>query len=137
MKVSTRSTRKGTAIVEFALVGPLAFLLIFAIIAMGLAVWTYNNLSEAVREGGRYATVHGSQSSKPIALNNDTDVIATVKNYCFVMDPSNLTVTSSCPDNHAGTLVTVKVSYPYKWWFGLPLIPTLTLSSQTVMMIAH
>jgi len=56
------SREDGASAVEFALIlTPLLFLMI-GIVDFGLAVWGYNNLSEAVRQGARYAIVRGAES---------------------------------------------------------------------------
>src|ERR1044072_475264 len=50
-------SERGAALVEFALVVPLLMMMMCAAIDFGLAVYTLNNLTAAVREGGRYAAV--------------------------------------------------------------------------------
>ena len=53
----------GAAVVEFALVVPVLFLIIFAVIDFGRALWTLNVLSSGVREGARAAAVEQSAST--------------------------------------------------------------------------
>jgi Flp pilus assembly protein TadG len=55
----------GQAMVEFALVAPIFFLMIFGIIEGGRFILFYETLNNAVREGARFAIVHGSNSSCP------------------------------------------------------------------------
>src|SRR6056297_2066121 len=50
--------KKGQAMVETIFVLPLLFLLIFGIIEFGRIYFTYSILSNAAREGARYAAVH-------------------------------------------------------------------------------
>ena len=52
----------GQAMVEFALIAPLFFFLLFSIIEFGRAVYYTQMLNNAAREGARYAIVHGSNS---------------------------------------------------------------------------
>jgi Flp pilus assembly protein TadG len=52
----------GQAMVEFALIAPLFFFLLFSIIEFGRAVYYIQMLNNAAREGARYAIVHGSRS---------------------------------------------------------------------------
>ncbi len=52
------NNRKGQAMVETIFVLPLLFLLVFGIIEFGRIYFTYSILSNAVREGARYAAVH-------------------------------------------------------------------------------
>ncbi|OAI51348.1 hypothetical protein AYO44_00630 [Planctomycetaceae bacterium SCGC AG-212-F19] len=143
MKRNTRTQRKGAAAVEFALVASLLFVLIFAIISMGLCVWCYNTLSEACQEGARYAAVRGFGSANDFVCGpaaDDAHVQAIVKNYCFIMDPSAsvLTIHSSWdPDNHPGSHVTVSATYKFSWFFGISRFSSITLKSSHTMAIAQ
>ena len=47
----------GAAMVEFAIIAPLLFLLIFGIIDFGRVFFLYNNLTNAAREGARLGAV--------------------------------------------------------------------------------
>ena len=64
-----RQERKGAALVETAIVYPVLFLLIFGIILVGIAVFRYQQVAHAAREGARYAIVHGDKSAE----ENKTD----------------------------------------------------------------
>jgi Flp pilus assembly protein TadG len=57
-----RARRTGQAMVEFALIAPLFFFLLFSIIEFGRAVYYIQMLNNAAREGARFAIVHGSNS---------------------------------------------------------------------------
>jgi len=50
-------TQKGAAMVEFALIALLFFMILFGIIEFGRALFTYNTLVEATRRGARVAAV--------------------------------------------------------------------------------
>jgi len=52
---SVNVKEKGAALVEFALVAPLFFLVLFAIIEFGYLYWANLSMQHAVREGARYA----------------------------------------------------------------------------------
>jgi Flp pilus assembly protein TadG len=52
------STRRGQALVEFALVIPIFLLVLVAIFDLGRAVFAYNTLTNAAREGARMAIVN-------------------------------------------------------------------------------
>ena len=63
--VAVRGRRsRGQALPEFALVAPLFFLLLFGIIEAGRFIYYYEILSNATREGARYAIVNGAGSSE-------------------------------------------------------------------------
>ncbi len=59
---------KGSSIVEFALILPVFFLLVFAIIDYGLLYWANLTMQYAVREGTRYA-ITGQANLDPNASN--------------------------------------------------------------------
>jgi hypothetical protein len=57
-----RKHSKGQAVAEFALIFPLFLLLILVIVDVARAIFVYSVISDAAREGARYAIVHGTQS---------------------------------------------------------------------------
>ena len=48
---------RGQALVEFAIVAPVFFLLLFGLIDLGRYVYVTNSFAQAAREAGRYASV--------------------------------------------------------------------------------
>lgn len=50
---------RGASLVEFALIAPILFLLLFGIIELGRVVATFNSVNTAAREGARYGTALG------------------------------------------------------------------------------
>ena len=56
--MKTRKRGLGQALVEFALLIPLFILIVILFIDLGRATSVYIQLSNAVREGTRYAIVH-------------------------------------------------------------------------------
>jgi hypothetical protein len=56
---------RGQALAEFALLAPIFFFVIFALIELGRAVYYNQILDSAARDGARYAVVHGFQSICP------------------------------------------------------------------------
>ena len=56
---------RGQAMVEFALVAPMLFLLIIGIIEAGRFVFLTEVMHNATKEGARYAIVHGSDAVCP------------------------------------------------------------------------
>ena len=51
--------RRGTTVVECAVVYPLTMMLLLGTIIMGLGIFRYEQLQSLAREGARYASVHG------------------------------------------------------------------------------
>src|SRR5947208_1304045 len=52
-----RQSRRAQALVEFAMVAPIFFVLLFGIIEGGRFIFYYETLNNATREGARYAIV--------------------------------------------------------------------------------
>src|SRR5438270_13060235 len=72
MSLRRRKAQESQALIEFALVSPVLLLLIFGILDLGRAVFYYDTLNHAAREGAR-AAVRASQ-----ALPTNADVLSTV-----------------------------------------------------------
>jgi Flp pilus assembly protein TadG len=93
----TRNRRKGSAVLEFTLVGiPLMFLFI-STEEMARAMWQYHTLQYAVKMANSYASVHGATCASPNSCSVDvSDIVGVFKNYAAVIPMSqvNLTLTS-------------------------------------------
>jgi Flp pilus assembly protein TadG len=70
-----RGTRRGQALVEFALVIPLFLLLLVAIFDLGRAVFAWNTLSNAAREGARIAIVNQYKPSIVARAKQSTAIV--------------------------------------------------------------
>jgi Flp pilus assembly protein TadG len=115
-------SERGAALVEFALVVPFLMIIMCATIDFGLAVFQLNNLTAAVREGGRFAA-----AKQPLAAN-DPAVNQRVYNYITpgmnngMTNAQKLATISNSFDNATG-LVTVRITgYAYK-----PMTPLASL----------
>ena len=111
MRFWTRFVRQedGAAMVEFALVTSLIFVpLVFGIIEFGRLNWAKTMITNAAKEGARYAAVHGAESG---AVADS----AAVANYVIGRTQlSPLVVRSSwAQSKDPGDTVTVQVEYTY------------------------
>lgn len=66
--------RRGQSMVEFAVVAPLFFLLVFGITDFGLMFFRLETLQFAVREAGRYA-VTGQGGTGKVRVQSITDIV--------------------------------------------------------------
>ena len=71
LKNWTGNPEKGQALLEFAAVTLVFFILVFGIIEFGRALWTWNTIVQATREGARYAVV-------AIPTSGDTEIMKVV-----------------------------------------------------------
>lgn len=62
---------RGQGLAEFALVLPIFLLVVFGMIDVGRVVWATDNITNAAREGARFASVHGGSfiSACPVGPN--------------------------------------------------------------------
>jgi hypothetical protein len=60
---------RGQALVEFALIAPLLFLMVGGIITLGMGVFYQQQLTNAAREAARYAAIHSETSQCPTRSN--------------------------------------------------------------------
>ena len=115
-----RRDQRGTALVEFALIAPLLFLLLFGIIDFGRALDYYNQVTQLSGQGARAAAVNLNPDGSPItsgtSLQNQL-----VTQYTAQPELKNgevVCVVGPLPQK-VGDPVTVKVSYQFHF---LPLI---------------
>jgi len=127
---SCRRNRRGAAAVEFAVVSPVLFLLIFGMIEFGRMVMVQQVITNAAREGARKGVLDGSTNS---------DVTTVVSNYLTSANitGATTTVTPTNPSNATyGGTVTVSVSVPYSSVSWLPhnfWLGSKTLTATSVM----
>lgn len=109
-----RRDEHGQSLVETALLLPIVVILIVGLLDVSLAVWASNTLATAVREGTRYAIVHGADSTEPSGPGSTSRVEQHVRGHAI--GQSNLSVTVTYPDgsNGRGKRVTVEATLPYK-----------------------
>src|SRR5579859_2490443 len=82
MVTRRRPTRsRGQAMVEFALLAPLGFLLLLSIIVVGIVVTNYIQLTNAARDGARVAAICGSSSTAQMPNGTGTCTPALVAAY--------------------------------------------------------
>lgn len=68
-----RRERRGQALTEFVLVAPLFFMVLFGIIVFGIAIFYQQEVTNAAREGARYAAIHSATSRCPTVSNLEPD----------------------------------------------------------------
>ena len=145
-------SEEGSAIVDFALSSTVMLAVIFGVVQLSLALYTYNYISDAAREGARYAIVRGSTScltvgktTSTISDCNDTTGTGIVSYVQGLKYPGidwsrckTACVTVSWPSTNArGNLVNVSISYPYT--LNVPFVKQMSfnLGSSSSMVIQN
>jgi Flp pilus assembly protein TadG len=135
--VEQKNGEAGSALVEFAVASVIILTVLFGIIDMGRALYSYDWVSDAARRGSRYSMVRGQESCQ--GTLHLTDCMAqtgtapystpnTIGYYImsngFAIDRNAVTVTTACwPDTKAlngapcpaGTAVIVGVKLAFSW----------------------
>jgi Flp pilus assembly protein TadG len=138
----------GQTLVETAICVSVLLTVTFGIMGAGLALYTYNIVCEAARDGSRYAMVHGSSCSGCVATNASVQSYVRGLGYPAV-SASNLSVNATWPDSgtsctpsvspcdNPGNNVMVTVTYQLPW--SIPFMPssTLSLTSTSEVIIAQ
>ena len=142
---SRRNRSRAQALVEFALVVPWFFLLLFGIIEAGRFIFYYETLSNATREGARYAIVNGANtlgcpSGPPAPGSSGCDtsgdnVSARVRQSGIGL-PNAITVTPTwTPDNGRGSTVNVAAQMTYHVLVPLVPLPDITVKAESTLVI--
>ncbi len=125
-----RRTRRGAAVVEFAIVAPIFFLLVFGMVEFGRMVMVQQILTNASREGARKAVIDGI---------SDSDVQASVEEYLENASVSGATITVTTteptpPDTAEARTVRVTIPFSQVSWMPSPMyLGGKTLSAATTM----
>ena len=136
---TNRRRRRGTAILEQAIVLPMMILLFMGSFISGLGVFRYQQISMLAREGTRWAAVHGPtyQIENPtIAAITSTDVYNNAVAPKMVgLNAAQLTCTLT-PTPMASTAKTAIVKVTYHW-VPESLFSPITFSSTSTMPITY
>ena len=146
--------QRGSAILETALSLIVFLTFLFGIMEAGFALYTYISISEASREGARYAIVRGATWGSACASYTSSDCTAsqaqiqsyvqsiampgaTVGTPVYTAFTAGTTCPGSGPCNTWGNQVAVTVSYSFP--MVIPFIPnrSFTMSSTAAMIIAQ
>ncbi|MBV8452383.1 MAG: pilus assembly protein [Deltaproteobacteria bacterium] len=116
----------GQTFAEFALVGVVFLLLMFALMELATAVFDYTTICEAAREAVRYAIAHSPTSANP-ATNTQIQQVAINAAPSLGLAATNVSVNWPADGNMPSKKdAQITISYPYK--LRLPLMSPITLT---------
>lgn len=141
-----RMSSRGQALVEFAMVAPIFFLVLFAMIEGGRFVFYYEMLNNATREGARYAIVNGANSlgcptgpAAPGTVSCDPagdDVRDRVRASAMGMPgPAIAVIPTWFADNGRGSTVTVAASFTYTTLIPIVPLPPITVTAESSLVV--
>lgn len=107
--------RRGTAAVEFAIVAPLVFLMLFGMIEFGRMLMVQQILTNASREGARRAIIESSTMTEVTEIVTDYLQRNSISGATLTLEPTDLTSVG------AGDPVSVSVAVTYDQVSWLPV----------------
>jgi Flp pilus assembly protein TadG len=137
--------RRGTALIEFALVVPMLLLLMLGILEFGWYGKNQLSIANAAREGARLASIGRVQSIIVKRIQNSALPIVVADNNISLQysTDSGSTYLSFPPDDTskspaqngvpAGTLIRVTITVPHKRLINAPITPATTVAKVTML----
>jgi Flp pilus assembly protein TadG len=122
--------RCGAAVVEFAVVSPVFFLLTFGMIEYGRLVMVQQILTNAAREGARVGVLDNSTTSDVVTASNQYLSSANINNATVTVSPSP----PSSAVAGAPVSVTVSVGFRQVSWLPSPMFLGNTTMTFTATM---
>ncbi len=125
--------------VEFALVAPFFFILLFGVMEMGRLVWTNHELANGTREAARLVMVRGSEWNKTGTAATPADVKQRIIDTTTGLSEGALSI-DIAPGlgGDPGTSVTITATYQYDVLIGIiPGLSDFTMSHASTVIIQH
>ena len=116
---------KGQALVEFALVSIILFTVLIGIADMARLYFTYSSMSNAAREGARYATVNP----------NDIEGIEQKAEALLVVFGTDPEIEVSFPDGSSAMAMRVRVKVTCDFGLLVMPVPPFEMSADSTMRI--
>lgn len=132
--------RRGTSVVEAAIVFPVTLLLLVGSLSLGLGVFRYQQVQALAREGARYASVHGPQYASDTGNSYATSqtVLTHVETLAAGLQANKLTCTLTWsptpPTTTTPALASVQLTYN---WVPEAYFQSFNLTSTSVMPVTY
>jgi len=129
--------QEGSAAVEFAIILPVLLLLVLGGLDMGHMYYIDHLITNASREGARYAAKYTGTTAEPTSAQVSSYVKSTLNYNAFNL--TNLAVTKTDAGAIPNKIATVTVTAEKHWWVlgTLAGFSTKTLRAQTAMNVEH
>lgn len=137
-KGTFRKKQCGLVALEFAIVAPIFYLLLFVILDGGRMIMAYNSVAHASKQAVRYTVVRGAEAAQDNLRFSDAPATdAQVNTYLQNLFVSlELRVITTWPVNrNAGQVVTITVEHDFDP--VTPFLPSMTLTSTSSTVIYY
>ncbi len=108
-----KADRTGGVLVEFALLSPVIFALLFGVMQMGLQMFSYNALRAVATDTARYTFVEYQKSNRvtPEQIADQARAIAVAPPYGLQFDNLTATVTTPASTINGTNLLRLELTY--------------------------
>ena len=142
-KMKMIRNEKGGSLVEFVIIAPLLFIILFGIIESGLLLYNKAVITNASREGARAGIVFDYDSATGLNHPDDDVIRSAINNYCqnylitFGSGGTPVIPNPTREGDGAGDSLTIRVEFQYDFLVLPGFIAALTdginLTAETVM----
>lgn len=131
--VRLNQDRRGAAIVEFAILAPVLFAMVFGVIQVGVQMWCYNSLRSIIADTARYTMVEYQKGHQIATSDIESKAVAIAVNspYDFNIDALGTVQAANPASDITGmTEFTLRMDYtpPTVLDFTGIRAPTLTIT---------
>lgn len=132
---------RGQSLVEFSLILPLILLILFGVFDFGRAIYAYNTVSNAAREGGRTAIVNqtpqeirdrASQQATALGIDSTSTSCPPSGSSGVCVEFKNAALTAACAPANLGCVAVITVKYSMT-----PLTPIISAFIGTIPISAR
>jgi Flp pilus assembly pilin Flp len=120
-----KDDEKGSTLVEYAIGATVFVIATFAVLEFGRALWAHNALTDAARQGARYAVLHTGSAAEDSNIKNLVVYGSTgggAKPIVAGLSTTNVKIIRSGDFSVNSGTATVKIT-DYKFQFVLPFMP--------------
>jgi len=120
-----KQEEKGSTLVEYAIGASVFLMAVFAVLEFGRALWAHNALTDAARQGARYAVLHTSGGAEDTNIKNLVVYGKTTggtKPIVPGLSTTNVQISRSADFSVNSGTATVKITN-YNFQFVLPFLP--------------
>jgi Flp pilus assembly protein TadG len=144
LNIKAAKRRKGTAVIEFALIALPLFSLLFGILEYSRFLMELNLVTNAAREGCRYALANNTSTTISSDVTNLVTAYMggqanTLSNFTVSVTGTHAGVTTAVNNLTAGDSICVTITGTYKFLKIIPLakLPTTYAMTSSVTMICE
>jgi len=120
-----KQNEKGSTLVEYAIGASVFLMAVFAVLEFGRALWAHNALTDAARQGARYAVLHQPNGGEDTNIKNLVvygNAGGGTKPIVPGLTTGNVQISRSGDFSVNSGTATVKIT-GYKFQFVLPFMP--------------